>query len=53
MGSPLGPILADIFLGCLEQYVLRDCIKDSTLSYFRFVDDVFATFRTFEDADLF
>jgi hypothetical protein len=53
MGSPLGPILADIFLGYLEHYVLRDCIRDSTLSYFRFVDDVFATFRSSVDAYAF
>ena len=40
MGSPLGPVLADIFMGHIEQ-ILQDKIK--ALSYYaRYVDDTFA-----------
>ncbi len=38
---PLGPVLADIFLGYLENYRLKDLIGDKTVAYFRFVDDIF------------
>ena len=41
MGSPLGPVLADIFLGYLENYRLKELIDEKTVAYFRFVDDIF------------
>ncbi|CAH8477181.1 unnamed protein product [Schistosoma mattheei] len=40
MGSPLGPILADIFMGHLEQKKLKHAI-DSTTLYCRYMDDTF------------
>lgn len=44
MGSPLGPILADIFIGYVETFLLQH--SDSTpRHYFRFVDDTFAVFQ--------
>ena len=37
MGSPLGPILADIFMGFFENFLLdKQCMP---AHYFRFVDD--------------
>lgn len=41
MGSPLGPILADIFMGKLEATKLNNKIKE-TKFYCRYVDDIFA-----------
>jgi hypothetical protein len=40
MGSPLGPLLADIFMGKLETQCLNTTIKELT-SYHRYVDDIF------------
>ena len=45
MGSPLGPILADIFLGFLETFHLRQC-NVSPSHFFRYVDDTFAVFSS-------
>ena len=43
MGSPLGPILADIFMGYIEHFLIDN--EHKPLHYFRFVDDTFAVFR--------
>lgn len=40
MGSPLGPILADIFMGKLELKKLKHAIDGTTL-YCRYIDDTF------------
>ena len=50
MGSPLGPILANIFMGHLET-----SIPDSKLPllYDRFVDDAFAVFNCESEAGIF
>lgn len=52
MGSPLGPILADIFLGYMETFLLehKEC---SPLHYFRFVDDTFAVFSSVDSIQPF
>ena len=42
MGSPLGPVLANIFVGSCEQKIDRACLP---LLYDRFVDDTFAIFN--------
>ena len=39
MGSPLGPILANIFMGFLEMKYMKDNKKP--LLYYRYVDDCF------------
>ena len=45
MGSPLGPIFADIFMGHIEQ--LCHCnILSNTLFYGRYVDDIFLLTKT-------
>ncbi|BHF59378.1 hypothetical protein SprV_0100233500 [Sparganum proliferum] len=41
MGSPLGPLLADVFMGELERFQLSDQI-DQLKHYGRYVDDIFA-----------
>ena len=50
MGSPLGPILADIFIGHLEQK-LRKEISNVNL-YCRYVDDIFIISDTKEDGQI-
>ncbi|CAH8484591.1 unnamed protein product [Schistosoma mattheei] len=40
MGSPLGPIMADIFMGYLENTILKQAINETT-EYSRYVDDTF------------
>ncbi|KAA3676317.1 uncharacterized protein DEA37_0004741 [Paragonimus westermani] len=42
MGSPLGPVLADIFMGHLEHFMSTEI--RNTLFYKRYVDDIFAVF---------
>ena len=47
MGSPLGPSLANEFLCFHEQIWLNDCPEDFKLVYYRrYVDDIFALFRS-------
>ena len=51
MGSPLGPVLANIFVGHLEAQLLSN---DATpLVYTRYVDDTFAIFNNIEDSKCF
>ena len=50
MGSPLGPVLANVFVGYCE------CKIDASLwpsLYFRFVDDSFTYFDSIEDSEVF
>nr|VZI52560.1 unnamed protein product [Spirometra erinaceieuropaei] len=48
MGSPLGPLLADVFMGKLERFQLSDQIK-KLKHYGRYVDDIFAIATTETD----
>ena len=43
MGSPLGPILSNIFVGFHEQQLIKD---NSLIYYKRYVDDTFAILQT-------
>ena len=43
MGSPLGPALANIFVGYQEEKLFID--NNQPLIYFRYVDDTFAMFE--------
>ena len=51
MDSPLGPALANIFVGFYEEKLFSQKSKPST--YFRYVDDTFAMFRNEEESDNF
>ena len=42
MGSPLGPLLANVFVGSLEERLFNQ--SNLPLLYKRYVDDVFAIF---------
>ena len=44
MGSPLGPILANIFVGYNEERLFRTIKKP--LIYVRYVDDTFVLFNS-------
>ena len=50
MGSPLGPILSNIFVGYFEKYKLRPAIESLTVSYQRYVDDTFIIVKSSNDA---
>ena len=50
MGSPLGPVLANIFMGHVESGIPE---KELPLLYDRFVDDAFAIFSDDNEADKF
>ena len=50
MGSPLGPLLADIFMTKLERGPLR-CHIETLSHYYRYVDDIFCTAETDKDLD--
>ena len=50
MGSPLGPVLANIFMGYLESSIPKD---EFPLLYNRFVDDTFAIFSDTTSVDTF
>jgi predicted GIY-YIG superfamily endonuclease len=48
MGSPLGPIMANIFVGAMEEKLFSHTTKP--LMYFRYVDDIFAVFRNKQES---
>ena len=51
MGSPLGPALANIFVGCYEEKLFSQTQKPPTC--FRYVDDTFAIFDHEAEANKF
>ena len=51
MGSPLGPLFADIFMSHLEQTVLNEYIAQTSF-YKRYVDDTFIVCNKKADAEL-
>ena len=51
MGSPLGPALANIFVGYQEEKLFID--NNQPLIYFRYVDDTFAMFEDELNCNLF
>ena len=54
MGSPLGPVLANIFMCCFEKKWLKDCHHSlKSVFYRRYVDDVFVLFSSFDQAEKF
>ena len=51
MGSPLGPVLANIFMGHLESSFLEECPETFRPSFYRrYVDDTFVTFENKEQS---
>ena len=54
MGSPLGPHLANIFMGFMERKWLQECPVDfKPVLYKRYVDDTFLLFKSDSHFDLF
>ena len=51
MGSPLGPALANIFVGFHESRLFDNTVKPGV--YFRYVDDTFVIFSSELDCDCF
>ena len=53
MGSPLAPVLANLFMGHHENIWLDQYRDSEVLFYRRYVDDTFCLFRSERDATLF
>ena len=53
MGSPLGPVLANLFMGYREKKWLQEFDKVKVLIYKRCVDDIFDMFGNEKDASNF
>ena len=51
MGSPLGPALANIFVGYYEEKLFSEISKPSV--YFRYVDDTFVIFQNEKESEEF
>ena len=51
MGSPLGPTLANIFVGYHEERLFTSCVRPAT--YFRYVDDTFVILNDAADHQSF
>ena len=51
MGSPLGPALANIFVGYYESKLFQTTSKPEM--YYRYMDDTFAVFSNKDECDLF
>ena len=53
MGSPLGPVMANIFMNNLETKALEAFVGTSPLLYRRYVDDTFLVFNNRNDMSVF
>ncbi|XP_065642299.1 uncharacterized protein LOC136073930 [Hydra vulgaris] len=54
MGSPLAPILANVFIGFHEQTWVNNCLSSIPIFYKRYVDDIIAIFNSeFEAQEFF
>ena len=53
MGSPLAPILANLFMGHHESNWLDSNEGSKVLFYRRYVDDIFCLFDSEQDSDMF
>ncbi len=53
MGSPLAPLLANWFVAKVENNILQQPLPCAPVLYKRYVDDIFALFRTTDDRDQF
>ena len=51
MGSPLGPALANIFVGYYESQLFQTTSKPEM--YYRYMDDTFVVFSNEDECDLF
>ena len=50
MGSPLAPVLANIFMGFYESKWLNECNLNKSKFYLRYVDDILAAFEKEQDS---
>ena len=53
MGSPLGPVLADLFMSYDETMCLNTFRECEMILYRRYVDDIICLFNCQSDADKF
>ena len=53
MGSPLAPLLAEWFMCNMEEKIFKECTSYEPIYYRRYVDDIFALFRSPSERDLF
>ena len=53
MWSPLGPVLANIFMANLESMALRPFSGNKPVMYCRYVDDIFLAFQSKDDVNSF
>ena len=53
MGSPLAPVLANLFMGFHEQNWIEQATNVKSIFYKRYVNDIFAVFESESDADAF
>jgi len=51
MGSPLGPLFANVFMSNFERKYMKQIKKLGVNLWLRYVDDVFATLKNKEDAE--
>ena len=51
MGSPLGPVLVNLFMGYHEKKWLQELNKGKVLMYKRYFDDIFCVFGNEKDAE--
>lgn len=51
MGSPLAPVLANLFMGHHEKIWLEQYLGPEVLFYRRYVDDTFCLFHSEQDAN--
>ena len=53
MGSPLGPVLANVFMGYHERNWINNCENSKPLFYSWYADDTFCLFEHEDDGTVF
>ena len=53
MVSPLAPVLGNLVMGFHEQNLTKDATIVKPIFYKKYVDDIFAVFKSESDADAF
>ena len=53
MGSPISPIISNLFMECCKKYLLPTIIDTKQIHWYRYVDDIFAVIPDYINLNTF